>query len=375
MSALFTPVKLGSITFPNRIGMAALTRNRSTATVPNEIMLKHYLQRVKGGAGLIVSEAILISPQGTEWQAAPGIWEQAQIDGWKKITDGVHEAGGKIYAQIWHAGRVSHPDAPQQIASGVPVHAPSAISARGGKFRFISGVPGYVTPTEIPDPTVLIAQFKQAAINAKAAGFDGVEVHGANGYLVHEFLDSTSNQRTDKWGGSPENRARFVIELMKALVEVWGPDAAIKLSPAGGYNDMGMPLQETIDTFGYLFGELDKLGLAYVCLVRYSEILDPVFDGKKRATPHDVPATYRPFLPNTPLVVNCGLTPAEAEEYVASGKAAAVSFGMSFISHPDLGRRIKEGKPLDNAIEFQYLYGAEGVDPALGYVDYKEAVY
>ncbi|KAJ6489988.1 hypothetical protein C8R45DRAFT_992310 [Mycena sanguinolenta] len=375
MSALFTPVKLGSITFPNRIGMAALTRNRTTETVPNEIMLKHYLQRVKGGAGLIVSEAILVSRQGTEWQAAPGIWEQAQIDGWKKITTGVHEAGGKIYAQIWHTGRVSHPDAPQQIAAGGPVYAPSAISARGGKFRFIPGIPGYVTPTEIPDPRVLIALFKQAAINAKEAGFDGVEVHGANGYIVHQFLDSTSNQRTDEWGGSPENRSRFLIELMKALVEVWGPDIAVKLSPAGGYNDMGMPLQETLDTFGYLLGELDKLGLAYICLVRYSAVLDPEIDGKKRGTPHDVPATYSPFLPNTPIVVNCGLTPTEAEEYVASGKAAAVSFGMPFINHPDLPRRIKEGKPLDNELLFQYFYGAEGVDPALGYVDYKEAVY
>ncbi|KAJ7258395.1 hypothetical protein B0H12DRAFT_1109815 [Mycena haematopus] len=375
MSALFTPVQLGSITFPNRIGMAALTRNRSTATVPNELMLKHYVQRAKGGAALIVSEAILVSRQGTEWQQAPGIWENAQIDGWKKITDAVHEARGKIYAQLWHTGRVSHPDAPHQIAAGVPVYAPSAISARGGKFRFIPGQPGYVTPTEVPDPTVLIAQFKQAAVNAKEAGFDGVEVHGANGYVVHQFLDSTSNQRTDKWGGSPENRSRFALEILKALIEVWGPDVALKISPAGGYNDMGMPLQDTIDTFGYLLREVNKLGLAYVALVRYSSFLDPEFDGKRRGTPLDVVATFSPFLQNTPVVVNCGLTPTEAEEYVASGKAAAVSFGMLFISHPDLGRRIKEGKPLDNVLDYQFLYGAEGVDPALGYLDYKEAVY
>ncbi|KAJ7905916.1 hypothetical protein B0H13DRAFT_731172 [Mycena leptocephala] len=375
MSALFTPFKLGSTTISNRIGMSALTRNRSTETVPNEIMLKYYVQRAKGGAGLIVSEGTLITRQGTEWSDAPGIWDKSQIEGWKKITDAVHEAGSKMYAQIWHLGRVSHPDAPEQIKAGVPVYAPSAISARGGKFRFLPGQPGYVTPTEIADPTVLIAQFKQAAINAKEAGFDGVELHGANGYLVQQFLDSTSNQRSDKWGGSPENRARFALEVLKELVDVWGPDVAVKFNPAGGYNDMGMPLQDTIDTYGYLLREVNKLGLAYVALVRYSAYLDPEFDGKKRGTQHDVIETFRPFLPDTPIFVNAGVTPAEAEELVGSGKAAGVFFGLNWVTHPDVGRRIKEGKQLDNVPDFAHLYGAKGVDPALGYVDYKEATY
>ncbi|KAJ7113527.1 hypothetical protein C8R44DRAFT_881832 [Mycena epipterygia] len=174
-TALFTPLKLGSVTIPNRIGMSALTRNRSTATVPNDIMLKYYEQRALGGAGLIVSEGTLIMRQGTEWPDAPGIWNKSQIKGWKKITDSVHAAGSKIYCQILHLGRASHPEAPEQITAGVPVYAPSVISARRGKFRHIAGAPGYVTPTEIADPTVIIAQFKQAAINAKEAGFDGVE--------------------------------------------------------------------------------------------------------------------------------------------------------------------------------------------------------
>ncbi|KAJ7491282.1 hypothetical protein FB451DRAFT_637246 [Mycena latifolia] len=390
--ALFTPLKLGSITIANRIGMSALTRNRSTDTVPNEIMLKYYVQRAVGGAGLIVTEGTLITRQGTEWPQAPGIWDKTQVAGWKKITDAVHEAGSKIYCQIWHVGRVSHPEAPQQIAAGVPVYAPSAIAARGGKFRFLPGHPGYVTPTEIPDPTVIIAQFKQAAINAKEAGFDGVELHGANGYIVAQFLDSTANKRTDKWGGSPENRARFALETLKALVEVWGPDVSIKLSPAGGYNDVGMPLQETIDTFGYLLREADKLGLSYITLVRHSDALDPEFDGlplflctdlvmnpslagKKRATKHDVIGTFNPFLTKTPLFVNCGVTPAEAEELVSSGTAVGVFFGLNWVTHPDVGRRIAAGKALDNMPDFAHLYGAEGVDPALGYVDYKEAVY
>ncbi|KAJ7491002.1 hypothetical protein FB451DRAFT_629382 [Mycena latifolia] len=375
MSALFNPLRLGSVTITNRIGMSALTRNRSSGGIPNELMKQYYDQRARGGAGLIVSEGALIARQGTEWPDAPGIWDQAQVEGWKKITDAVHAAGSTIYCQLWHLGRVSHPEAPEQIAAGVPVYAPSAISARGGKFRYLPGAPGYVTPTEIADPTVIIAQFKDAAINAKAAGFDGVELHGANGYLVHQFLDSTSNQRTDKWGGSPENRARFALETLKALIEVWGPNVALKVNTGGGYNDMGMPLQETIDIFGYLLREANKLGLSYIALVRYAEWLDPEIDGKRRGTPHDVLATFRPFLKDTPIFVNSGVGPAEAEELVNTGSVAGVLMGMNWITHPDLGRRVQVGKALDTAPDFATLYGVPGVDPKLGYTDYKEAVY
>ncbi|KAJ7202295.1 flavoprotein NADH-dependent oxidoreductase [Mycena pura] len=373
MPSLFTPLKLGNTTIPNRLGMSALTRNRATNTIPNDIMLKYYTQRASGGAGLIVTEGVLITRQGSEWPEAPGIWEQSQIDGWKKITAAVHETGSKIYAQLWHLGRASHPDAPQQIAAGVPVYAPSAISARGGKFRFIPGAPGYVTPTEIPDPTVIVEQFRQAAINAKEAGFDGVELHGANGYLIHQFLDSTSNHRTDKWGGSPENRARFALEVLKALQDVWGPDVAVKFSPAGGYNDMGMPLDDTVATYGHLLREIDQLGLAYVALVRYSAYLDPVIDGTPRGTPHDVLATHAAALARTPVFLNAGVAPAEAAELVGSGAVAGVFMGMGWITHPDFARRVERGTPLDNEPDFAHLYGAEGVDPAIGYVDYKEA--
>ncbi|KAJ7038771.1 hypothetical protein C8F04DRAFT_1220331, partial [Mycena alexandri] len=342
MTVLFTPLKLGSTTISNRIGMSALTRNRSSNTVPNDVMLKYYVQRATGGAGLIVSEGILISRQGTEWPAAPGIWNKAQTEGWKKITDAVHEAGSKIYAQLWHVGRTSHPEAPEQIAAGSPVYAPSAVAARGGSFRFLPGVPGYVEPTEILDPTILIAEFKEAAINAKKAGFDGVELHGASSYLVHQFLDSSSNQRADKWGGSPENRARFALESLKALIEVWGADVALKISPASGYNDVGMPLQDTIDTFGNLLREADKLGLAYVTLVRDSSDLDEE-EGENRAPSHDVVFTYSPFLTKTPIFVNSGVTPAEAEELVGSGQAAGVFIGMDWVAHPDLGSVSKQG--------------------------------
>ncbi|KAJ7088211.1 flavoprotein NADH-dependent oxidoreductase [Mycena crocata] len=376
MPALFTSLKLGNVTIPNRIGMSALTRNRASKDgVPNEVMKKYYDQRALGGAGIIVSEGTLITRQGTEWPDAPGIWSKSQIEGWKKITDSVHAHGSKIYCQLWHLGRISHPEAPEQIAAGVPVYAPSAISARGGKFRHIAGEPGYVTPTEIEDPTVLIALFKEAAINAKEAGFDGVELHGASGYIVAQFLDSTANQRKDKWGGSIENRARFALETLKALIEVWGPGGvAIKLNPAGGYNDVGMPLQETIDTFSYLLREINKLGLSYVTLLRYVPWLDPEIDGKKRATVHDVFETYSPIL-NTPIFLNGNVTPAEAEELVGSRKIAGVFLGLNWVTHPDVGKRIQVGKALDNVPDFGTLYGAPGVDAALGYLDYKAAVY
>ncbi|KAJ7067618.1 hypothetical protein C8F01DRAFT_1228214 [Mycena amicta] len=376
---LFTPLKLGSTTIPNRVGMSALTRNRASKTVPNDIMREYYVQRAQGGAGLIVTEGVLVTRQGTEWQEAPGLWDQSHIDGWKTIVDAVHATGSKIYAQLWHLGRVSHPEAPEQISAGVPVYGPSPISARGGKFRFLPGEPGYVAPTELPDPKIIIAQFKQAAINAKAAGFDGVELHGANGYLIHQFLDSTSNHRTDDYGGSPANRARFALETLAALQEVYGPDVAIKLSPAGGYNDMGMPLDETVATFGYLLQEIEKLPvpLSYVTLVRYNAFADPQIDGKPRATKHDVLETFKGYLASarTPLFLNSGVQPAEAEDLIGSGKVAGVFFGLNWLTHPDLAKRITAGKALDNAPDFAHLYGAEGVDPALGYTDYKAAVY
>ncbi|KAJ6563577.1 hypothetical protein DFH09DRAFT_1476179 [Mycena vulgaris] len=372
MSALFTPLKLGSVTIPNRVGMSALTRNRATGTVPNDIMEKYYVQRAADGAGLIVSEGILITWQGTEWPEAPGIWDKFQITGWKKITDAVHAAGSKIYCQIFHPGRLSHPDAPQQVAAGVPVYGPSAIAARGGNFRYIPGSIGYVKPTEIPDPTVLIAQFKQAAVNAKEAGFDGYTAPTATS-LTNSSIPLPTSAPTSGVE-APKNRAQIALEILKALVEVWGPDVALKLSLAGEYNDMGIPLQDTIDTFGYLLREADKLGLEYVAFVRYSAFLDPEFDGSNAPRRTTVIGTFAPFLPDTPVFVNCGVTPAEAEALVASGTAAGVFMDMNWITHPDVGRRIAAGKPLDNAPDYAHLYGAEGGDPSLGFTEQHQII-
>ncbi|KII89062.1 hypothetical protein PLICRDRAFT_40702 [Plicaturopsis crispa FD-325 SS-3] len=349
--------------------MAALTRSRSVPTnVPNEHMIEHYVQRTRGGAGLIISEAILVSQQGTEWQNAPGIWNAEQVAAWKKVVDAVHAEGGAIYAQLWHTGRVAHPDAPEQKLAGIPVYAPSAKAAAGGKFRFIEGVPGYVTPTEVEDPSTLVALFKRGAIHAKEAGFDGIEIHGANGYLVHQFLDSTSNLRTDSWGGSIPNRARFPLEVLKEVVEIFGPNrVGYKVSPGGGYNDMGMPLQETIDTFSYFITESQKLPLAYICLTNYL----PGFDATSRGTPHDVVATYRPLITSTLFFLNGGLAPEEAARLIDAGTIDAAQFGWLWIGHPDLAKRIEHGKALDAVVDFKTLYGPD----LKGYNDYPEATY
>ncbi|TEB33321.1 FMN-linked oxidoreductase [Coprinellus micaceus] len=354
--ALFTPLKVGDITFPS------------------DLMAEYYAQRARGGAGLIVSDGVLITRQGvrrdfiqarTEFEAAPGIWNAEQVAGWKKVTDAIHTNGSFAYAQLWHLGRVSHPDAPQQKLAGVPVYAP-------GKFRFLPGQPGYVTPTVLEDPTIIIEQFKQAAINAKEAGFDGVELHGANGYLISQFMDSNSNKRTDKWGGSIENRTRFALESPQSF--------AIKLSPAGGYNDMGMPLEETSRHSDTSSPKSASSPLAYIVLVRYSPYLDAEYDGKKRATIHDILESYRSYItnPNTKLYLNADLQGDEAAKLIEEGKIDGGSFGKPALTHPDFAKRLKYGKPLDNVLNEALMLIGAGDDPAKwdeGFTDYPEAEY
>ncbi|KAF9526618.1 flavoprotein NADH-dependent oxidoreductase [Crepidotus variabilis] len=371
--ALFTPLQVGTHTIQNRIGMSALTRNRATGTYPTELMKEYFVQRARGGNGLIVTDGILITRQGTEWQNAPGIWDEKHISGWKTVTDGVHEAGSKIYAQLWHLGRISHPDAPEQKLAGVPVYAPSAISARGGKFRFLPGQPGYTTPTELDESTIwkLIGQYKQAAVNAKAAGFDGVELHGANGYLIAQFLDNSSNHRSDQWGGSAENRARFGLEVLKVFKKVFGQDVAIRVSPAGGYNDVGMPIDDTIETFSYFLSEADKLGLAYITFIRYSSYFDIEIDGVHRSTKFDVLETLRPFIKNAKVFLNAGVTPGEGQQYISEGKIDGIMIGFHMITHPDYANRVKNGKPLDNVPNYQYTQrNLSDEDWYTGYTDY-----
>ncbi|CAA7264373.1 unnamed protein product [Cyclocybe aegerita] len=368
-NALLQPLQVGAIMLKNRAAMSAMTRNRAPNGYPSDLMKEYYVQRC--GAGLIVTEGLLITRQGTDHLNAPGIWDDKHVAGWKDIVDAIHKAGSKIYAQLWHLGRLSHPEAQEQILAGEPVYGPSAIAARGGKFRDVPGSPGFVTPTAIEDPWTIIAQYKQAAINAKEAGFDGVELHAANGYLVMQFLDNTSNKRTDEWGGSVENRCRFGLEVFKALIEVFGQDVGVKLSPAGGYNDVGMPLRDTLDTYSYFITEADKLNPGYIVLVRYSSITDEQFDGVLRATRHDVFKSYRHLIKNAKVFLNSGISPEEGHQLVSEGKADGVFFGFSWLTHPDLVERIKRGYPLDNAPDFLRLIPEDGErDWSKGYVDY-----
>ncbi|KII89318.1 hypothetical protein PLICRDRAFT_160632 [Plicaturopsis crispa FD-325 SS-3] len=367
---LFAPLKLGPTVLGNRVVMAALTRERATGNVPNALMREYYAQRARGGAGLIITEGALVSQQGTEWANAPGIWSAEQVAEWKKIVSAVHAEGGRIFAQLWHTGRVAHPDAPEQKQAGTPVYAPSAIAAAGVKFRFLPDEPTAPAPTAVEDPSILVAQFKSAAINAKEAGFDGVELHAASGYLVQQFLDLNCNQRTDNYGGSVENRARFGLEVLKALVEVWGPDrVGLKLSPAGGRNDVGMPLEDTVETFGHFITEAQKHPLAYICLVRYN----PAYDFTKRGTPHDVFKVFRPFITSARLFLNGQVSPEEGARLVEAGKIDAAVFGSGWIANQDLARRIVRGLPLEQKLDFATLYGAG--NGAKGYTDYPAVVY
>ncbi|THU98432.1 FMN-linked oxidoreductase [Dendrothele bispora CBS 962.96] len=398
LSTLFTPLPLSpQLTLRNKFLMAALTRDRSVPTnVPTDLMIEYYRQRAKGGASLIVSEGVLVSRQGTSWPHAPGIWSEEQVAAWKKITDAVHEEGAVMFAQLWHVGRISHIQAPEQIASGEPIYAPSAIASRdyNVKFRFIPGEPSSSVPTAVPDPHQLIQVYKHAALSAKRAGFDGVEVHTGGGYLIHEFLDNTANKREDEWGGSVENRARFGLEVLRVVREVFGPGrVGIKLTPAGWSNlklnffgfgnsilATRMSLEDTIETFTYFITEADKLDLAFMMFSRYSdEVEDPIIDGKRRATKHDMIETYRSLLKNSKFFVVGNCTPLEAAELISSNKVDGVFFGRPWIANPDLPNRVKFGLEM-NETDVKRLYGARdgSVLPeeelAKGYTDYPLAV-
>ncbi|KIO28450.1 hypothetical protein M407DRAFT_242997 [Tulasnella calospora MUT 4182] len=357
--------------------MASLTRSRSVpTTIPNHANFEYYVQRARS-AGLVMTEGTLIVHQGTNWPNAAGIWSMDHARAWKRITDEVHNVGGKIFCQLWH----------KKLAEK-PVPGPSAVQARGGEGLFerfgLDKSAGYSMPEPIEDPMAIIADYKNAALMAKEAGFDGVELHSANGYLVHQFLDFNTNKRTDKWGGSVENRCRFGLETLKALISVWGPDrVGIKMNPCGGYDDVGMPLEETKETFTYYIEEILKLKVAYIQLVNYLPQMDPELDGKKRGTPHDVLKTYGPLVkdPSNPsasnttkLLLNGALNPDQANELISSQLIDAAVFGTLWIGNPDLQTRVEQGKELNMQLDHKTFYGFPGNDPKVGYSDYPDAV-
>jgi 2,4-dienoyl-CoA reductase-like NADH-dependent reductase (Old Yellow Enzyme family) len=347
MSKLFEPITIGDLRLSNRIIMAPLTRNRSTmpGRVPNELMREYYVQRAS--AGMIISEATSVSPAGVGYPQTPGIWSGEQVEGWRNVTDGVHAAGGVILLQLWHVGRISDPS---YHDGALPV-APSAIAPKG-TVSILRPQREFVTPRALETSEIagVVEEFRAGAANAKAAGFDGVEIHGANGYLLDQFLQDSSNRRTDKYGGPVENRARLPLEVADAVISVWGAGrVGYHLAPRGDSHDMGD--SDLAATFGYLVNELDKRNLAFICARESAK------------EPRLGPALRASF--SGAYIANEGFTPESAEEVLEKGEADAVAFGKLFISNPDLPIRLKLGAELTpwNQETF-YALGKEG------YTDY-----
>ena len=359
LTDLFTPSSFGAISTANRIVMAPVTRSRyGEDGVPGALHATYYAQRAS--AGLIVSEATNISPQGRGYAATPGIWNDAQVAGWKQVTDAVHAAGGKIVCQLWHVGRFSSVEL--QPDGGAPV-APSAIKAEGSAYTTEGFVPvSMPRALEIKEIADIIAQYVHAAKNALRAGFDGVEVHSANCYLLDQFLRDATNHRTDKYGGARENRVRLTLEVTEAVVAIWGGNrVGIRLSPVTP--DVGnTPLDSNVmDTYGHLIGELNRFELAYLHFVEGAT-------GGSRAVPENVDLDQLRAMFTGPYIGNNNYDLDLAIDRRAQGKIDAVAFGRLFIGNPDLVERLRRGKDLTIAPRESYYNGG-----AKGFTDWPVA--
>jgi N-ethylmaleimide reductase len=350
---LFSPLRLGALTLPNRIVMAPLTRNRAApGNVATELTAQYYAQRA--AAGLIISEASQVVPEGQGYQDTPGIHSDAQIAAWRKVTDAVHAAGGRIFLQAWHVGRVSHTSL--QPGGGAPV-APSAIRANTKTFvnnAFTeTSEPRALDLSELPG---VVAGYRRGAANAIAAGFDGIEIHAANGYLLDQFLRDGANKRTDAYGGSIENRARLPLEVMAAVIDEIGAErVGIRISPVTPANDLTDSNPQAL--FEYFVGELEALKPVYI------HVIEGATGGPRDVAPFDYAALRRRY--SGTWMVNNGYDKAMAEAAVANGTADLVAFGKPFIANPDLVERLRLGAPL-NELDRDTLYGGG----ARGYVDY-----
>jgi len=356
---LFRTCKLGDLTLPNRVIMAPLTRSRAAqpGDVPHDLNVEYYRQRA--GAGLIISEATQVSAQGKGYAFTPGIHSDEQVEGWRKVTSAVHEAGGRIHLQLWHVGRISHPEL--QPNGERPV-APSAIKPEGAQ-TYISAESGMV---DVPEPRALetdeipgiVEQFRSGAENAKRAGFDGVEIHAANGYLLDQFLRSDSNQRSDEYGGSLENRLRLPMMVVDAVVGVWGAErTGIRVSPTGSFNAMrdGDP----VATYGAFAKRLDEAGLAYI------EVVEDSFQGNlEEGRPQAVIDIIRANFSRA-YIGNGHYTADEARQRIDAGQCDLASFGRPFIANPDLPERFSRNAPL-NEWDSSTFYGGD----ERGYIDY-----
>eukprot|EP01100_Stratorugosa_tubuloviscum_P002010 TRINITY_DN145_c0_g7_i1.p1 TRINITY_DN145_c0_g7~~TRINITY_DN145_c0_g7_i1.p1 ORF type:complete len:360 (-),score=213.82 TRINITY_DN145_c0_g7_i1:108-1187(-) len=352
-SLLTSGLKIGRYTLRNRLIMSPMTRNRGL--VPSDLQALYYGQRAS--AGLIISEGTFIEQQGSEWPDVPGIYTTEQVNGWKKVTNAVHQRGGLIFCQIWHVGRLTHPE--MALSEGKQPFGPSAIQAAGGKIPTPTGIKGYVLPREltVDEIQALIGKYADAASRAIEAGFDGVELHGAYGYLIDQFLQSASNQRTDQYGGSIQNRARFLFELVERVIAAVGSDRlGLKLSPSNTYN--GMKDDDNLALFSYIVTELNKYNLAYLYIMEGTE-MDAKHGGN--VIPGKI---FRPLWKGT-LLLNCGYTPQTGAAAVTEGNADGIIFGRAFLANPDLVERVTRGAEL-NQPRYEFLYqGGEQ-----GYTDY-----
>ncbi|WP_260929457.1 alkene reductase [Novosphingobium sp. 9] len=357
MSKLFTPLRAGALELGHRVIMAPLTRMRSDpGDLPSDLMVEYYTQRASQG-GLIVSEATPVMREGYGYAGAPGIYDDTQIEGWRRVTAAVHAKGGRIVMQLWHVGRQSHVSL--QPGGKAPV-APSAIPAQGhaygpdGEVPF--SMPRALERDEIP---AIIARFGEGAARAKAAGFDGIEIHGANGYLPDQFLQDGTNQRTDDYGGPIENRARFLLEATEAAIGVFGANrVGVRLSPSGTYGSMHD--SNPAATFGYVAERLDALGIAYL------HVVEPRIRGTELiAEAEPIAARHLRTAFRGTIIVAGGFDGPGAEAILEAGDADAVAFGRAFIANPDLPERLREGTPL-NAYDRSTFYGGG----AHGYTDY-----
>ena len=358
MSLLFSKATLGSLPLQNHLVMAPMTRNRATGNIPNVLMAQYYAQRAT--AGLIITEGTSPSPNGLGYPRIPGIFSAEQIAGWKLVTDAVHAKGAKMFIQFMHCGRIGHP---LNLPAGARILAPSAVAAAGEMYTDAEGMKPHPVPQAMTDADIkaAIEEFAQGAKNAMAAGFDGVELHGANGYLLEQFIRPNSNQRTDRYGGSIGNRARFVLEVAEAVIIAIGKDkVGIRLSPFGVFNDM--PLYDAMEAdYTYLAQELNARGLAYIHLVDHSSMGAPT-------VPETMKAKFRKLFKGT-LILSGGYDAARAESDLVANKGNLIAVGKPFLANPDLVARWKTGAAV-NAPDMNTFYtpGPKGYTdyPALG---------
>lgn len=346
MSTLFDPLQAGDLRLPNRIVMAPLTRRRAgTARVPNELMAKYYEQRAS--AGLILSEATSVTPMGVGYADTPGIWSREQVEHWRPVTQAVHRAGGRMVLQLWHVGRISH----SMFLDGASPVAPSAVTAKGN-VSLVRPETAYPTPralerSEIPQ---VIEAFRRGAQNAQEAGFDGVELHAANGYLIDQFLQDSTNHRTDGYGGTVASRARLLVETVDALISVWGAGrVGVHLAPRGDSHDMGD--SDLLGTFSYAARELGKRRIAFLC-------------ARERLGPDRIGPQLKSEFGGV-YIANEGFTLETAQQALAANEADGVAFGKLFIANPDLPKRFANGAPLNPWITETFYSGGQH-----GYIDY-----